>query len=105
MSEPRTGKHCDLIRAVEYNSHTWFSILPFKAECGSSAEQEPQYHLLEILIEMQNFNPHPRPAESEICIGTSLVVQWLRLRAPNAGGPCSIPGQELDSTCRDKDPK
>ena len=25
--------------------------------------------------------------------GTSLVVQWLRLRAPNAGGPGSIPGQ------------
>ena len=26
-------------------------------------------------------------------IGTSLVVQWLRLRALNAGGPGSIPGQ------------
>ena len=25
--------------------------------------------------------------------GTSLVVQWLRLRAPNAGGPGLIPGQ------------
>ena len=25
--------------------------------------------------------------------GTSLVAQWLRLRAPNAGGPGSIPGQ------------
>ena len=25
--------------------------------------------------------------------GTSLVVQWLRLWAPNAGGPGSIPGQ------------
>ena len=24
--------------------------------------------------------------------GTSLVVQWVRLRAPNAGGPGSIPG-------------
>ncbi|TEA25080.1 hypothetical protein DBR06_SOUSAS6010062, partial [Sousa chinensis] len=23
----------------------------------------------------------------------SLVVQWLRLRIPNAGGPGSIPGQ------------
>ncbi|TEA38635.1 hypothetical protein DBR06_SOUSAS110563, partial [Sousa chinensis] len=23
----------------------------------------------------------------------SLVVQWLRLQAPNAGGPGSIPGQ------------
>ena len=26
-------------------------------------------------------------------IGTSLVVQWVRLHAPNAGGPGSIPGQ------------
>ena len=26
-------------------------------------------------------------------MGTSLVVQWLRIRAPNAGGPGSIPGQ------------
>ena len=26
-------------------------------------------------------------------VGTSPVVQWLRLRAPNAGGPGSIPGQ------------
>ena len=25
--------------------------------------------------------------------GTSLVAQWIRLRAPNAGGPGSIPGQ------------
>ena len=26
-------------------------------------------------------------------VGTSLVVQWLRLRIPNAGGPGLIPGQ------------
>ena len=25
--------------------------------------------------------------------GTSLVAQWLRLRAPNTGGPGSIPGR------------
>ena len=25
--------------------------------------------------------------------GTSLVVQWLRLHAPNAGGQGSIPGE------------
>ena len=25
--------------------------------------------------------------------GTSLVMQWLRLRPPNAGDPSSIPGQ------------
>ena len=26
-----------------------------------------------------------------------LVVQWLRRHAPNAGGPCSIPGQGTKS--------
>ena len=33
-------------------------------------------------------------------LGTSLVVQWVRLGTPNAGGPGSIPGGgELDPTC------
>ena len=27
---------------------------------------------------------------------SSLVVQWLRLHAPNAEGPGSIPGQEIN---------
>ena len=35
---------------------------------------------------------------------TSLVVQWLRLRAPNAGGPCSIPGQGTRVHVQLKDP-
>ena len=29
--------------------------------------------------------------------GTSLVAQWLRLQAPNAGGPGSTPGQRTRS--------
>ena len=29
--------------------------------------------------------------------GTSLMAQWLRPRAPNAGGPGSIPGQRTRS--------
>ena len=29
--------------------------------------------------------------------GTSLVAQWLRLHAPNSGGPGSIPGQGIRS--------
>ena len=31
--------------------------------------------------------------------GISLVVQWLRLHAPNAGGPGSIPGQGTKIQC------
>ena len=34
---------------------------------------------------------------SKIASGTSLGVQWLRLRAPNAGGWGSIPGQRTRS--------
>ena len=29
---------------------------------------------------------------SKKSVGTSLVVQWVRLRIPNAGDPGSIPG-------------
>ena len=29
----------------------------------------------------------------KLFLGTSLVVQWLRLQAPNAGGPGSITSQ------------
>ena len=32
-------------------------------------------------------------------LGTSLVVHWLRLQAPNVGGPGSIPVRELDPKC------
>ena len=32
-------------------------------------------------------------------IGTSLVVQWVRFRAPNAGGPGSSLVGEIDLAC------
>ena len=31
--------------------------------------------------------------------GTSLLVQWVGLHAPNAGGLDLIPGRELDPAC------
>ena len=36
-------------------------------------------------------------AEKRKSMGTSLVVQSLRLHAANAGGPGSMPGQEIGS--------
>ena len=33
------------------------------------------------------------PLKINLLKGTSLVVHWLRLRAPNADSPGSIPGQ------------
>ena len=41
------------------------------------------------------FSPHLKKREGEkeiFALETSLVVQWLRLCAPNAGGPVLIPG-------------
>ena len=35
---------------------------------------------------------HNKASVEKQCRGTSLAVQWLRLRAPNAGGTGSIPG-------------
>ena len=29
----------------------------------------------------------------KVMVRTSLVAQWLRLRSPDAGGPCAIPNQ------------
>ena len=34
-----------------------------------------------------------RAYEKVICEGLSLVAQWMRLHAPNAGDPGAIPGQ------------
>ena len=34
-----------------------------------------------------------QPVHKKTFTGTSLVVQWLRLQAPNARGPSSIPSQ------------
>ena len=61
-------------------------------------------------------NPNRKLEVTQALGGTSLVVQWLRLQAPNAGGPGSIPGQGTrshmpqlrvaetqDSTCHNED--
>ena len=38
--------------------------------------------------------PHlPHPRRKTLALKTSLAVHWLELRAPNAGGPGSIPSQ------------
>ena len=36
-------------------------------------------------------------------LGTSLVVQWLRLRAPNAGAQVRFLVRELDPVCRNRE--
>ena len=46
--------------------------------------------MLGIFYHNKNLKKNPRP-------GTSLVVQWVRLHAPNAGGLGSMPGQATRS--------
>ena len=42
---------------------------------------------------LEEKNYQPRQDIKKQRYGTSLVVQWLRLHTPNAGGPSSFPGQ------------
>ena len=44
-------------------------------------------------MRVQRFRLEPGIDIKEVISGTSLVVQWLRLCAPNAVGVGSIPGQ------------
>ena len=48
---------------------------------------------LEFYMLILQFNTLPL----KTCLGTSLVVQWVRLHAPNAGGLGLIPGGETRS--------
>ena len=48
-------------------------------------------------LKMVCFMVHDLYLNKKIKIGTSLVVKWLRLLTPNAGGQGSIPGQETKS--------
>ena len=43
----------------------------------------------------------PESPQANFYFRTSLVVQWLGPRAPNAGDPGSAPGQGLEPTCCD----
>ena len=45
----------------------------------------------EVDLDLQG--PHFHDKQNLYWLGTSLVVQWLRLCTPNAGEPGSIPGQ------------
>ena len=45
-----------------------------------------------ILRQMKNIS-NIKTVHLNCFIGTSLVAQWIRLHAPNAGGPGLIPGQ------------
>ena len=46
----------------------------------------------------------PGVEQGRLVSGTSLVVQRLRIHAPNAGGLGSIPGQGTDPICGNKGP-
>ena len=55
------------------------------------------YSGTDIAAPLSSFNKSIQPLVKIFpCLGTSLVVQWLRLCAPNAGGMGSIPGGGTD---------
>ena len=58
------------------------------------------------LVTTQQLNNKAKLTTKRINLGMSLVIQWLRLRASNAGGLGLIPGQEKkDITCQEVRPK
>ena len=54
-------------------------------------------HPLNLSLHLGLPNLHTLKKESRLESGASLVVQWLRLQAPNAGGLSLIPGQRTRS--------
>ena len=67
-----------------------------------SIECEVEYILISrySVAQYQALNTHSNSLIWKCYLGTSLVAQWLGLRAHNAGGPGSIPGQgTIDPTC------
>ena len=53
-------------------------------------ERPKNFHFIEVFGYIECMKKYP---------GTSLVIQWVRLHAPNTGGPGSIPVRELDPAC------
>ena len=71
---------CDMWNCVQYVVHTWQNMQK-KVEKESN---EIQKYCKETKVTKAKLKPLTE---------TSLVAQWLRLHAPNAGGPGLIPGQ------------
>ena len=62
----------------------WKTVWRFLKKLKIELPYDPAIPLLDIY-------PEKTISQRDTC-GTSLVVQWVRLHAPNAGGPGSIPG-------------
>ena len=87
----RELKLYELYWKCESLSRVWLFATPWTVACQA---------LLSMKFFRQEYwsgQPFPSPDVSLLMsdgmAGTSLVVQWLRLLAPNAGGPGSIPDQ------------
>ena len=110
MSVVQENQVCPLIPRERQNfpeSHTQYtSAFVLLASIGSHGCWEawisgclPSVHFFLFLINRTwtFFKVAIRPLKKYTSSGTSLVVQWLRLLTPHAGGPGSIPGQETRS--------
>ena len=93
------------ILRLNSRSHSWDLLLrkkdPFQNitaywQCTwplKSSDGDVQWDSFFFFFMFANTMHSMQPMDQEVILGTSLVTQWLRLRAPSAGGPGSIPGQ------------
>ena len=75
--------------SIFLGTHTVHSIFLYNFQKLS----EPSPHVFYLCIIYLSTNPTPTPNTKNEEGGTSLVVQWLRLCAANAGDVGSIPGR------------
>ena len=102
------GSWCQLLVLLHVGSCTWWLRIPhsmvvagFQEWVSAPLPNNRQLHCLgwtSLRSHMEALPPYSKPIHIQRLLHeTSLVVQWLRLHAPNAGGPGSTPGQETRS--------
>ena len=106
LVSPPLGRH---LPAVVQHPDDWRTELPDTSRTRSQPSTAPVQE--EIILRVEQHIPAarcssellpfpadlPRVAVNYNILGTSLVVQWLRLCTPNIGGPGLIPSQETRS--------
>ena len=74
---------------MEFSRQEYWSGLPFPPPGESS---RPRDRKTQVSYVVGRFFTIWATRENKLCLGTSLAVQWLRLRTPTAGATGSIPG-------------
>ena len=78
-------------RAVSWVSRSIVTMEDPSLDEAAMVSGELSTLFLQLLVSLSDFKV--KSLKIADIIRTSLVVQWLTLHTPNAGGPCSISGQ------------